>query len=312
VTSLREEGPGTLHACLESQGGPRVVLFDVDGTLSLPESTYLKSNLTLDGLAGGRAVTLKMTADRRRSLILEGPISNVVIRGLRFEGEFGVEGAVEYDLLALDGEDGLVTRVLVERCTFVGATDGALDITGDVSEAVVRTNLFHGNPLTMLMRYGTRRQISLHRNVFSGNGERNPQIRGDLRTIDFVNNVVHDWTLTRDGYGTEIRNEPEGVVDGNFVGNAFLASRPDQGPGFTVFNYPGAAQGRLFVSDNLCRPACGVSSTASAPLGVSLPLVAWPSGEVGDRLLPSVGAPHRTSEDVAVVERVREALRAGR
>ena len=311
VTSLDDAGPGTLHECIRSQEGARTIVFDVAGILSLPDNTYVRSNLTIDATAdGGRDITIRMRADRRRALVLEGPVTNVVIRGLRFEGESGAPDAVESDLLALDGEDGLVSRVLVERCTFVGATDGALDITGNVSDAIVRWNLFYGNPLTMLIKYGTRERLSLHRNVFAENGERNPQIRGDVRTIDFVNNVVYDWRLTEDGYGTEIRNEPQASVDGNLVGNLFLARSPEDGPGLTIYNYPDASPGRLWFADNRCSPPCEVTSTVSAPLPVPLPANAWPASELGSRLLPGVGAPHQTARDSAVLERLLAALSA--
>jgi pectate lyase len=311
VTSLDESGPGTLHECISSQAGARTIVFDVDGTLSLPENTYVQSNLTIDAMAtGARDITVRMRRDHRRALILEGPVTNVVIRGLRFEGEYGMPDAVEYDLLALDGEGGRVSNVLVERCTFVSATDGALDITGDVSDAIVRWNLFYDNPLTMLIRYGTRERLSLHRNVFAENGERNPQIRGEVKTIDQVNNIVYDWKVSQDGYGTEIRNDPGAAVDGNFVGNVFLARRPEDGPGFTIYNFPGASSGRLWVADNLCSPPCEVASTVSGPLPAPLPVNPWPASELGDRLLPGVGAPHRTARDSAVLERLMIALRA--
>lgn len=309
VDRLDETGPGSLYDCLVSQAGPRTVVFAVDGTLSLPENTYLRSNLTIDALAGGgRAVTLGMRADRRSALVLEGPVTNVVLRGLRFEGASGTSGAVESDLVALDGEDGLVSRVLVERCTFAGATDGALDITGEVKDAVVRENLFHGNPLTMLIRYGTREHLSLHRNVFAENGERNPQVRGDVRTLDFVNNVVYDWSLTPDGYGMEIRNEPGAMVDANVVGNVFLAARPQDGPGLSVFDYEGASSGRLYFADNLCRPGCDARSTLRSALSVPVPRDPWPAAELRARLLPVVGAPRRTDEDAAVLGRLGAAL----
>ncbi|HEY5907572.1 MAG TPA: hypothetical protein VIZ31_05970, partial [Vicinamibacteria bacterium] len=38
VTSMAEAGPGTLHGCLSSQTGPRSIVFEVAGPLSLPET----------------------------------------------------------------------------------------------------------------------------------------------------------------------------------------------------------------------------------------------------------------------------------
>jgi pectate lyase len=313
VTRLDERGPGTLFDCIDSQKGPRTIVFDVAGDLSLPETTYVSSHTTIDGTtAGPPGITIRVAPGRRGALALAGPITNVVIRGLRFEGNYGKAGAREFDHVALDGEGGVVSNVLVERCTLVGATDGALDITGGARDIIVRWNLFYGNPRTMLVKYGTQERIALHRNVFAENGERNPQIRGDVRTVDFVNNVVSGWKLTRDGYGTSIRNDPGASVDGNLVGNAFVAARPSDGPGLEILNYEGARPGRLWVADNVCHPRCAVESTVGAPLPAPLAVSAWPVPELRDRLLPGVGAPHRTDRDVEVVERVRSGLEAVR
>jgi pectate lyase len=309
VTSLNEDGSGTLYDCISSQKGARTIVFHVAGTLSLRRNTYLHSDTTIDGTTAGRwGITVKMTGDRRRALILEGPVANVVIRGLRFEGAYGEPDAVEYDHLGFDGTEGQISDVLVEHCTFIGATDGALDITGDVRDVIVRWNLFYGNPRTMLIKYGTRERLSLHRNVFAGNEERNPQIRGDVRTIDFVNNVVYDWKW----YGTDIRNDPGASVDGNFVGNAFLGDEGTKRPGFSVRNYDGAGPGRLWIADNVCSPPCNVTSTVGAPLPVLQPVTAWPVADLPERLLPDVGAPARTELDSEVIERVKMALQLHR
>src|SRR5262249_11597905 len=81
-----------------------------------------------------------------------------------------------------------------------------------------------------------RQRVSIHHNVFTRNGERNPQVKGDMRTIEFVNNVVHENDLTTDGvgntfspYGTRIWScgsgcDSPGNVIGNFVNNAYLGS----------------------------------------------------------------------------------------
>src|SRR6185295_17895553 len=154
---------------------------------------------------------------------------------LRFQGTGLKPGFItEFDLLGLDGTGGAISRVVVDHSTFSGATDGALDITGNVSDVTVQWNLFYDNPMTMLVKYNTRQRISLHHNVYTRNGERNPQIRGDARAIDFVSNVIHASTITSDGvgntydpYGTRLHNsttDSVGNVVGNFSSNAWIGS----------------------------------------------------------------------------------------
>jgi pectate lyase len=161
---------------------------------------YLRSNLTIDGGASG--VTLLMpntmpSSRNKRALAIEGPASNIIITKIRFQGSGA--GGVEQDLIGMDGTGGAISRVVVDRCTFVGASDGAVDITGNVSDVSIQHSLFYDNrgSGTMLIKYpgppGSTygKRITLHHNVFTNNGERNPQLRGGLTQVDMVANVVH-------------------------------------------------------------------------------------------------------------------------
>jgi hypothetical protein len=291
----------------------------VDGPTN---NSYIKSNVTIDGCANGQnGVTIRQSATGKRGLAIEGPATNVIVRCLRFQGADGGKqprADTEFDLLSLDGEEGLVSRVLIDRCTFIGSTDGALDITSNVQDVTVQRSLLYGTPLTQLIKYGIRQRISLHHNVYTTNGERNPQIKGDARNIDFVSNVIHNNTITHDSdgntynpYGTRLWNansnsDSPGNVTGNFVANAWIGADA----GLSIDTESGASAAGIYLSENYCNPGPCPGSPTSSPQAVppANAVTATQPALMRTQMLPSVGSPNRTATDQARIDAVAAAL----
>jgi hypothetical protein len=291
-----------------NRASDRTIVFAAPSVSGPPGIRYIGSNVTLDGCARGQnGVTILQKADAKRGIIVEGPASNVVVRCIRFEGQAGGKrpGAdAEFDSFALDGERGSVSRVLVDRVTVVGSTDGALDITGDVSDVTVQRSLIYGTPLAQLVKYGTRRRISLHHNLYAGNGERNPQIRGEAQDIDFVSNVVDDCSIAEDGVGNHFApyglriDQTDGPVFANIVSNYLGCPSQISGSGGGLYTHgnagPGSFEGNLH-GPNRVPPAFAIAPTPVASLASTL---------------DGVGSPNRTAADTARVQKVLAALAA--
>jgi hypothetical protein len=301
----------TIDECFRPGGrvSDATIVFASDTVSGGRGNRYIGSNVTLDGCARGRnGVTIRQPADAKRGIIIEGPASNVVVRCIRFEGSGPKHRgfAAEFDLLGLDGTGGLVSKVSVDRVTIVGATDGALDITGDVSDVTVQRTLLYGTPLAQLLKYGSRRRISLHHNVYAGNGERNPQIRGDARDIDFVSNIIDDCSIKKDGagnkfdpYGFRIDNRG-GAVFANVVDN-FLGCRSQvMGTGGSVYTSGNAGPG--VFKGNAVDPN---------PVPAAFAIRPTPVEELADTL-GEVGSPNRTPEDEKWLDEIGRALAAWR
>jgi hypothetical protein len=320
VNSSAESGTGTWDHCV-NRGGNQTIQFAV-ASATVRATSYLSSNTTVDGCANGQnGVTLDLPADDSRAVVLEGPVSNVIVRCIRFQGSGPKHPgySTENDLLALDGESGLVSRVVVDRCTFVGSTDGALDITGEVSDVTVSWSLLYGTPLTQLIKYDTRQRISLHHNVYTGGGERNPQIKGDARDIDFVSNAVYNQTISSDPLGNTF--SPSGTLlwnagsssdsPGNVRANVRSSFFGGTDSGLEIDTESGAsAAGTYIASDNVCSGGSCPSSPASTPNPVpeAYAVTATPVGCMASRMLPGVGSPNRTTADQAAVDAVYAAL----
>ena len=309
VTTSASSGTGSFSSCLSV--GNRTIQFAV-ASATVGSTQYVKSNTTIDGCANGQnGVTLDQSGGLGRSVIIEGPVSNVIVRCMRFQGPAGTsEGS---DLLGLDGTGGQISRVAVDRSTFVGAADGALDITGDVSDLTVQKSLFYGSVLTQLIKYDTRMRISIHHNVYTAGGERNPQIKGDATAFDFVSNVVHANTLTVDSYGTRLwsgnsSSDSPGNVQINMVANAFMGTNGN----IIIQTDSGASASGIYIaSNNYCSPASNCpSSPASSPFTVPAAYAVTPTlpGCMATAMLPGVGSPNRTATDTQKVNAVAAAL----
>ena len=160
------------------------------------------------------------------------------------------------------------------------AGDSGPDIWADVNDVTIQWSFFYASlhPTTVSATTGAnmvRQRISMHHNVYAVNGERNPQLRGDVRTFDYVNNVVYGWgsmpqSNVNSGYGIMVRNEPgEPQVNGlNVVNNAFVAI-PNLYPawGLVYGDKPGAdlttADRRSSCSRARCTPAAAWATSGS-------------------------------------------------
>jgi hypothetical protein len=319
VTSSAAKGPGTWQWCVR-KGGNQTIQFAVSSA-NVYETSYLQSNTTVDGCANGRqGVTLYQPANKKRAVAIEGPVSNVVLRCIRFQGS-GPDRPhylVEDDLLRLDGTSRPVSRVVVDHCTFVGATDGALDVTGNVSDVTVSWNLFYNTALTQLVKYKTRVRMSLHHNVYTAGGERNPQIKGNAREIEFVSNAVYDETIRKDGlgntfnpYGTRLWNGgPGSDSPGNVKANVLSNFWGGAHSGLRISTDHGASAKGIYVApDNVCPDGCPSSpARAPFPMPAEYAIEATPVGCMVYQMMDKVGSPNRTPGDQSKLNAVAAAL----
>jgi pectate lyase len=327
VTSLAASGSGSLADCAMNRSGARIVVFDVAGTISLGSTIYIdESFLTIDGsTAPSPGITVRPASSSRNAIVLENA-HDIIIQGLRLQGYDTQNGA---DLIGFDGEVGEIYNVVLDHLTFTGADDGAVDVTNSVRDVTVSWCFFYYNTLTSLVKYGTRRRISYHHNVFARNGERNPQLQGNLKDFDYVNNIVYDWGRGVWGYGLRIRNvTSEGRVNANVVNNLFVAvdtpnpanglifgtvagpDSEDDGPSGTPSQgtvVTTSDMGSLWVSGNILPPENKDQySTVSGaiPVPPAAQVTTWPASNLRAYVLPGVGTSPRTSAEQALLNEI--------
>jgi pectate lyase len=349
VTTLADSGQGSLRWGLDNRSPkPLTIVFDVGGTISLTKDILVNEPfLTIDG-SSAPSPGITITQDWFTWEFVVGGTHDVILKNLRFLGLFvdGGQTGGNNAVVTIDGDrkPGLrVDRIVFDHVTVTRAGDAGPDIWGNAADITIQWCLFFDSlHPTTVSGYGTqvntvRQRISMHHNVYALNSERNPQLRADVRTYDYVNNVVYGWgskpkSNPNAGYGVRVRNEPdEPKVEGlNVVNNAFVVlpnlrtawglvygDKPgpdiqDGGPaqpvpqGHLVTN---SRMGKIWVSGNML-PKFNQDhwSTVPAPIPISKPVTTWPATALKDTVLPLVGTLYRTVAEQQLLDTVAQAL----
>lgn len=226
VTNLNDSGRGSLRAAVEATGR-RVVVFRVAGTITLQYRLTVKNPyITILGqTAPGEGITLRITP-RVDTQAMKVETHDVVIRYLRFRP--GPDAGNGEDALTI--EDTEAHDVIIDHCSLSWAVDEVLSVyTGSrrvtvqnsiVSEALSNANHEQGEHSKGLLAggYGTH-SVSILRNLFVSNVDRNPQVSG-ISVSDIRNNVVYNYA-DGSGEGVTLLSSSKGRPDVNWVGNYY-------------------------------------------------------------------------------------------
>ncbi|HEX7350200.1 fibronectin type III domain-containing protein [Brachybacterium sp.] len=221
VTSEELTGEGTLHHALTTSGDtPRTIVFEVSGTLEIPQIIVQDaSHITVAGqTAPGGGVTLTGNTIR----IVDS--HDIVIRHLRFR--MGKHPGVNDDTMYVENSQ----NVIIDHSSFSWGTDEVLsikskDYENPTSENItVQWSIISEGLLTHSMGgLVERNTISLHHNLYAHNNDRNPKTKG---VMDFVGNTVYNWG----DYPYVAGGESGTKGYGNVVGNTFIAGVNSSSP----------------------------------------------------------------------------------
>ncbi len=206
VTNLNDSGPGSLREAV-SKKYPRVIVFEVDGTIHLTSKLNIQSNVTIAGQsAPGEGICI---ADQ--SVQLAG--DNIIIRYLRFRlgdkfqrGEM-IDGNGSDDALGGNKRE----HIMIDHCSMSWSNDEVFSIySGD--STTLQWNLI-AEPLNYSYHFETGdkdfekhgyggiwggKHLSGHHNLFAHCISRNPRFNGnrfgaDQELVDFTNNLIYNW-----------------------------------------------------------------------------------------------------------------------
>lgn len=337
VTTLKPTGAGSLTEALQ-RPGPRIVVFEVGGTIDLGRSeiTIREPFLTIAG----------QTAPSPGITLIRGGIDiathDVVVRHIRIRpGEAGVHKGGGWDVDALSTLSG-ARDVIVDHCSLTWATDENLSASGarfvgDTPDAwresVSHRITFSNNLIAEGLAHSTHAkgehskgslihdnvsEILIVGNLYAHNHERSALFKGGARGL-MVNNLIYDpgpravhYNLIQEEWGTQ----PRQTGRLGLIGNVLRAgpSTPDD---VALFMLGGSGDVDLYLHDNLAvdrlgrpLPELGRYTTTPArwnlqrnapplPHGVT-PL---PASAVQDAVLEDVGARpwDRDSVDARIV-----------
>ena len=250
VTNLNDSGAGRFRAAL-TDSGPRTVVFNVSGTLTLNSPISVKNgDLTIAGQTSPNGITI-----RRHPVYISA--DNVIIRYLRFRlgGEAGKSG---YDALSIRGISHNVSGVMVDHCSISWARDECFSVVGTPYDAndppyygVTNVTLqwsfvtegLKGHAFGGFVKYQATK-ISVIKNLFANNTQRNPNINGATGSV--TNNIVYNWA----GRGLTVDNTAKLNIIGNYAKVGPTVKKVEQG--YMVIGGQGGtpSDNQLYVKGN--------------------------------------------------------------
>ncbi len=225
VTNRNDDGAGSFREACEASG-PRIVVFEVSGTISLSEGIDITDPyITIAGQTSPGGICIK-------NWPLEVRSHDIVIRHMRFRPGTGGGGTdVRVEAVHNRGEGGAFYNVILDHCSMSWATDENVDMGGDATDLTLQRCIiseglyeagFEGHHSCGFLDNNGNTDITIHHCIFAHNDERNPRIHGGL--VDFRNNIVYDfhsWCGSIGHYGggnaiylnwvgNYVKNGPEG------------------------------------------------------------------------------------------------------
>lgn len=236
VTNLNTSGAGSFAAALDNNGNtdePRIIVFDVSGTISLEgKVVYGKSikNVTIAGqTAPGEGITLT-----DENFYLKNA-ENVIIRYIHFR--HGQATAKDDSFYVQNSKN-----IMIDHCSFEYGSDEScsarntsnLTIQWSIMTSGVRTHSMGG-----LQEWNSQ---TIHHCLLGNQNDRNPKVKG---IMDFTNNVLYNWGE----YAYVAGGNSGGNAWGNVVNNYFIAGLDTKVPEYAVVR--GNGKYFLYLAGNL-------------------------------------------------------------
>jgi hypothetical protein len=329
VTTLADDGPGSLRAAVEAKG-PRTIIFEIGGTIRLTKPLRIREGrITIAGqTAPGGGITL-----RDQPLIVAA--DDVVVRFIR--SRLGDESGVQTDAIdVVAGRRIILDHVSaswsVDETLSVGAPykppeAGVYDVTVQwsvIAESLNRSAHDKGaHGYGSLLRGGYGSKFSFHHNLWANHRARmprpgnynGPDVDPTGPVFEFRSNVFYNWAGEASGYNVDKAARATYA----FIDNAYLPGPDSKGrlafkedaPGARAW-FAGNAMDGIIPADPWTlvggSPPAGYRLAAAPEVGCG---TADPAGSATARVLGAAGASRpRDPVDARIVAGVK--ARAGR
>lgn len=250
VTNLNDSGPGSLREAVEASG-PRIVTFDVDGTIELLSPLRIDNDsITIAGQsAPGDGICLK-----DHPLVVNG--SEVIVRYLRVRpGD-----RYAHDADGLGGGRYGQRNVIIDHCSVSWSIDECLSIY-KTENLTVQWCLVSHSLNSSVHTKGSHGfggiwggyKASFHHNLLANHSSRNPRFSSvdGTKWVDFRNNVVYNWGF-KTAYGGGHHGEINMVNNYYKPGPASLHTR--------ILDVAEDCTGRYYVAGNYMEDDSAVTA----------------------------------------------------
>lgn len=199
VNKLDDAGPGSLRYALSEVDGPRIILFNVSGTIFLKTKIDVsKGDFTIAGQsAPGEGICIAGDG-------MDIEADNIIIQYLRFRP--GSINETETDALTIKRSN----QVIIDHCSMSWSTDetcSCYDNTNFTLQwSIISESLNKSVHQKGAHGYGGiwgGKTATFHHNLLAHHKSRNPRLHGsryhkepELERAEVVNNVVYNWKST--------------------------------------------------------------------------------------------------------------------
>lgn len=201
VTNLNSNGTGSLKEALLTTG-PRIVVFDVSGTIFLDNILELginNSDLTIAGQTapeGGITISSFPLQLGGGFNIASQACNNVIIRYIRFRNASftGVPDVYLHNGFISTGTENLI----LDHCSFSFNDDQAISMNSDygiLQNITIQNSFFSENATGIIIGANLTEitgNMTVSNNLFIDQSHRTPNIGGTLQ-FDIINNVCFNW-----------------------------------------------------------------------------------------------------------------------
>ncbi len=314
VTNLNNSGSGSFRDAVSQEC--RHVVFDVGGEIDVTSTIRISdSYITIDGsTAPSPGITLNVPGER---LVLEAQsrvaVHDVIVTHIRAVGN-GRQSETK-DLWELDGSSGApIYNIILDHLTMADSSDGSVDMYGEVYNVTLSNSLLTGNLLSQHYSESStsRDAITVYRNVYAHNNERQPKIRYTTTRVDYVNNVVYGWGWIEGGAtGLYIRTGgSQYTPSGNIENNIYHYVSGLNGSENDALKIEGNLDGDWYFNGN--RWPAGETDAVSTSGQITIPaqykVTRLPVSVLGDQVVPCAGTHFPTAEELQLLNTISEAV----
>ncbi|USD24828.1 pectate lyase family protein [Flagellimonas marinaquae] len=265
VTNLNDSGPGSFRAACE-ESGPRIVIFDVGGTINLSSSVTIEND---DITVAGQSAPTDSGGITISGASIRIFASNVIFRYVRIRvgdgGYKNANGAIvggnsdDYDGLSLFGSRG-GDLMIFDHCSISWAIDENVGMAGSssdplenitiqnsiISEALDASHHDKGAHSKGALIGLNTQKVTFYKNLLAHNSERNVRSGGG-NSFEMINNVVYNF-----GYASGISSGNVFTVIGNYYKSGVdgaKSSNPQMIDYIADNSYP-LSSTQPYISDN--------------------------------------------------------------
>jgi len=289
VTNLNNSGPGSFRDAIEGDYGPRTVVFNVSGLITLESDLIVGGSRPYITIAGQTAPG-KGICTKRRQFGMSGA-DDVICRFIRSRP--GDESGTTLNGSGMAG----VNHTIMDHCSISWGIDEELSTRGAKNVTFQRSLISEALNIAGHQNYpaGTRHGYaasvggdiaSLHHNLLAHNEGRNWSMAGGLDgtgyagRLDIFNNVVYNWrSRTTDGGAHEVNFVNNYYKPGAaFANNKALNAQYGGFPGTQQYYFEGNVMPGYFATNN--QAAGKTTSTENGgtlPENSTPPYSAWVS-----------------------------------